>query len=464
MQLTGVETCQYSLSERGSVSRYSVKTIAGSLRAAQQARERPELAFRAFRRAGGPARGWSSSARRSLVCVLQPRRADFRARFLVVGARTGSAAAEAGRRPWRPMASSASRRSIVRASEDALLQARRVRMIIARRAAGDAGRCHTRCTYAISARCICSSASVGRTRSQRVRRRVEPEVSARVRRNTSSGNAGLDDRPRTSSRANAIVVAGVRRGRQHHDRPRPLRQQRGRGVTVRLPGDAMRFVDDEQVPDQWLERADDLRPLDVVRRREDRVDGRPTDLRRQRAAVAGATPSRARPARGEIVWSARRATAARSPAGQSTSTWASGATRECFRDDQACLHRLAETHLVGNQNSCGQSADERERRLELIGKDGDVGVRRRAQRVDRRRRLAPAPRAPAVASADARRRVSCRPMAGARPARTGGGIVPGCRDSRRSQPTTVRTVASRCEDAYSATVHRSSRMRTTSPR
>ncbi len=53
-----------------------------------------------------------------------------------------------------------------------------------------------------------------------------------------------------------------------------------------------------------------------------------------------------------------------------------GATCECFRDDQACLHRFPETHLVCNQNSCGQSVDEGERRLELIGKDGDVGCRR----------------------------------------------------------------------------------------
>ena len=269
VQLTCFERAQFSLERRERVAVFS-EDDRRLLRATEEARKRAELAFcpllsDADARCASAIR--ASRARRSLSAFSSPG-----APTSAPGSSSSFADRHSGSCSWTssvaPTPSSASRRSSVRSSEDALLQARRVRMIIARRAAGDAGWCQTRRTYAVNARCICASASVGRTRSQRVRRpaRVRGVCACPPEHEQRKRLLEIADGRQALKRD---LVAGVRRCRQHHDRSRALRQQRGCLVPVRLAGDAMGFVDDQQIPDEWFERSDHLRALDVVGRRQD---------------------------------------------------------------------------------------------------------------------------------------------------------------------------------------------------
>ena len=143
----------------------------------------------------------------------------------------------------------------------------------------------------------------------------------------------------------------------------------------------MRFVDDDQVPHQRLERADDLRALDVVRRRQDEWVSRP----RVGALVERRPPERRRIEhdRREVKSSVSSSRHCCAKSGRTQHEHVGvAAPRERFRDDQTGLHRLAETHFVGDQNSCGQPADER-RAPVRAGREGWRCRRRRCAAASR---------------------------------------------------------------------------------
>ena len=193
--------------------------------------------------------------------------------------------------------------------------------------------------------------------------------------------------PEPAERLVARVGPGVRRGREERHAARPPGQA-ARGQPAIAPArHGVRFIDDERIPHDRLERARHFRPLDEV----ERDDADALELPRIRAARQPCHVARERGGVHErrvetepmlelgdpLVAQARRRQherATRQPA------------RRQLRQDQARLDRLAEAHVVGQQHARREPADDGERRLELVREQIHAGAGRGVQAVEGMRR------------------------------------------------------------------------------
>jgi hypothetical protein len=143
----------------------------------------------------------------------------------------------------------------------------------------------------------------------------------------------------------------------------------------------MCLVDDDHVPGGIPDRRKHVGPLDEIDRRNDQRFSRP---RVHPDRQAGARPADAGLVEdGEVE--AKALSAFIGPlfpkAGRTEDEHASGGSSGSqFGDDQGCLYRLSEPHIVGNQDPAPASVEHGKRRLELVRQQVDPGVEGASER------------------------------------------------------------------------------------
>ncbi len=151
-------------------------------------------------------------------------------------------------------------------------------------------------------------------------------------------------------------------------------------VPVAVAGEAVRFVDDDDVPRARGDRRQDVRALDVVHRHDRDRPGRPRiDAVGQRGDAAG-NGSKIDDVSLEIEAFRELAGPLFAQAGRRDDQHAVGrAARPQLRDRQASLNRLPQPDLVRQQDAAAVSARQRNGGFELMRQQLDASAPRRAQ-------------------------------------------------------------------------------------
>lgn len=172
----------------------------------------------------------------------------------------------------------------------------------------------------------------------------------------------------------------VRRRGEQHDVGSTSGQCRHGFVPVAVPREAVRFVDDDDIPRARGDGGQDIRALDVVHRDDRDRPGRPRiDAVRQRRHAAG-HGAKIDDVSLEIEALREFAGPLFAQAGGRDDQHAVGrAARPQLRDGQARLNRLPQSDLVGEQDAAAVAARQRNGGFELVRQQLDAGAPRRAE-------------------------------------------------------------------------------------